>query len=175
MMQQERHQTSAAGQEWLSALLDGELDDTQAERAACQLVQDPGQIRRWSEYCLIGDALRGDSIIQPGLMQRIHSALAVEPTILAPLPRKRHAARIVRPLVWTAVAAAVAAVTWTVWTVLPPPSAPVQMAAKPEAVMIQVSQLAPYLDAHQDFSQGVVAPPDMAFTRITLVGMEGGR
>lgn len=175
MIQQERQQTSAAEHEWLSALLDGELDETQAERAARQLVQDPEQVHRWSEYCLIGDVLRGDPIIQPGLKQRIHTALAAEPTVLAPMPRQRHAARIVRPLVWTAVAAAVAAVTWTVWTALLPSSAPVQMAIKPEVVTIQASHLAPYLDAHQDFSQGVVAPPDMAFTRITLVGMEGGR
>lgn len=174
MMQQEQRHVSAAEQEWLSALLDGELENSDAERAARQLVEDAGRMRCWSEYCLIGDALRGEVVTQPGFMQRMHAALAAEPTVLAPM-RRKHAARITRPLAWTAAAAAVAAVTWTVWTALPPQTGPVQMAAKPEAVMIQASHVMPYLDAHQDFSQGVVAPPDMAFTRVTLVGMEGSR
>lgn len=174
MMQQEQRHVSAAEQEWLSALLDGELENSDAERAARQLVQDTGRMRCWSEYCLIGDALRGEVVTQPGFMQRMHTALAAEPTVLAPM-RKRHTARITRPLAWTAAAAAVAAVTWTVWTALPPQSGPIQNVRNNEPVMIQASHVMPYLDAHQDFSQGVVAPPDMAFTRVTLVGTEDGR
>lgn len=174
MMQQEQRQVSAAEQEWLSALLDGELEDSDAERVARQLTRDTAQMRCWSEYCLIGDALRGQIVTQPGFMQRMHTALAAEPTVLAPM-RRKHEARMMRPLAWAAAAAAVAAVTWTVWTMLPQQSGPVQMAAKPEAVMIQASHVMPYLDAHQDFSQGVLAPPDMAFTRVTLVGTEDSR
>lgn len=173
MMQQEQRHVSAVEHEWLSALLDGELKNSDAERAARQLVEDTGRMRCWAEYCLIGDALRGEVVVQPGFMQRMHTALAAEPTVLAPMPRKH--ARITRTLAWTAAAAAVAAVTWTVWTALPPQPGAVQMAGKPEAVMIQASHLMPYLDAHQDFSQGVVAPPDMAFTRVTLVGTEERR
>lgn len=175
MMQQDQRQVAAAQQEWLSALLDGELDDAEAERAARALVQDAGRVRCWSEYCLIGDALRGEILTQPGFMPRLHAALAAEPTVLAPTPRRASTGRITRPLAWTAAAAAVAVVTWTVWTALPPQSAPVQMAAKTETVMIQASHVMPYLNAHQDFSQGVVAPPEMAFTRVTLVGVEDGR
>lgn len=174
MKQQEQRHVSAAEQEWLSALLDGELDDAEAERAARHLAQDASRMRCWSEYCLIGDALRGDVLAQPGFMQRMHAALAAEPTVLSPM-RKKHAARIRRPLAWTAAAAAVAAVTWALWTALPPQTSPVQVAVKPEAVMIQASHVMPYLDAHQDFSQGVVAPPDMAFTRVTLVGTGDGQ
>lgn len=174
MMQQEQRHVSAAEQEWLSALLDGELEDGDAERAARQLVQDSGRMRCWSEYCLIGDALRGEVVLQPGFMQRMHAALAAEPTVLAPM-RKKHAARITRPLAWTAAAAAVAAVTWTVWTALPPQSGPIQHVRNSEPVMLQASQVMPYVDAHQDFSQAVAIPPEMAFTRVTLVSTEAGR
>lgn len=173
MMQLEQRHESASGHEWLSALLDGELDNSDAERVARQLVEDTSRMRCWAEYCLIGDALRGEVVVQPGFMQRMHKALEAEPTVLAPMPR-RHT-RINRSLAWMAVAAAVAAVTWMVWTALPPQTNAVQMAGKPEAVMIQASHLMPYLYAHQDFSHGVIAPPDMAFTRVTLVSTEERR
>ncbi len=79
-------------------------------------------------------------------------------------------------MAWTAAAAAVAAVTWTIWTALPERGAAVPVAAGPEAVMIQAQQVLPYLDAHQDFTQGVVAEPaEMQFTRVNLAGVEAGR
>jgi sigma-E factor negative regulatory protein RseA len=161
--------------EWLSALLDGEIDDAEGDRALKRLSQDQTLTRRWSEYCLIGDALRGEALVQPGLDRRLRAALAAEPTLLAPVKWGRHGRRYSRPVAWTAAAAAVAAVTWTVWTALPEHGAPVRMAAQPEAVMIQASHVMPYLDAHQDFSQGVVAQPEMRFTQVTLVGLEEGR
>jgi len=175
MLQQEQTNSAHAEQEWLSALLDGEIDDAEGDRALKRLGQDQSLTQRWSEYCLIGDALRGEVLAQPGLSRRLRTALAAEPTLLAPMKRERQSRRYARPLAWTAAAAAVAAVTWTVWTALPQHTAPAQMAAQPEAVMIQASHVMPYLDAHQDFSQGVVAQPEMRFSQVTLVGMENGR
>jgi sigma-E factor negative regulatory protein RseA len=175
MLQHERINPGSTEEEWLSALLDGEVDDATGERALDRLSQDRALSRRWSEYCLIGDALRGEALAQPGLERRLSAALAAEPTVLAPVKWKRLGRQYGRPLAWTAAAAAVAAVTWTLWTALAQHSAPAQMAAKPEAVMIQASHVMPYLAAHQDFSQGVVAQPEMRFSEITLVGLEGGR
>lgn len=175
MLQHEKLNPGNTEQEWLSALLDGEIDDAEVDRALKRLSQDQTLTRRWSEYCLIGDALRGEALVQPGLDRRLRTALAAEPTLLAPLRRERHSRQYTRPVAWTAAAAAVAAVTWTIWTALPEHTAPAQMAARPEAVMIQASQVMPYLDAHQDFSQGVVAQPEMRFSPVTLVGLEDGR
>lgn len=175
MLKREHINPANAEQEWLSALLDGEVDDAQGARAFKRLSQDQTLTRRWSEYCLIGDALRGEALVQPGLDQRLRTALAAEPTLLAPVEWKRHRRRYTRPVAWTAAAAAVAAVTWTIWTALPEHTAPARMAAQPEAVMIQASHVMPYLDAHQDFAQGVVAQPEMRFSPVTLVGLEEGR
>lgn len=175
MLQHEQTNPGNSDYEWLSALLDGEIDAGEGDRAFKRLGQDQTLSRRWAEYCLIGDALRGDALVQPGLDRRLRTALAAEPTLLAPMKRQRRSPAYTRPVAWTAAAAAVAAVTWTVWTALPQRSAPAQMAAKPEAVMIQASHVMPYLDAHQDFSQGVVAQPEMRFSQVTLVGLENGR
>ena len=175
MLQHEQTNSANTEQEWLSALLDGEIDDAEGDRTLKRIGQDQTLTRRWSEYCLIGDALRGEALAQPGLDRRLRTALAAEPTLLAPMKRARLSRRYARPLAWTAAAAAVAAVTWTVWTALPQHTAPAQMAAQPEAVMIQASHVMPYLDAHQDFSQGVVAQPEMRFSQVTLVGLESGR
>lgn len=175
MLQHEQTHTGSTDQEWLSALLDGEIDDAEGDRALKRLGQDRALMRRWSEYCLIGDALRGEAIAQPRLEQRLHAALTVEPIVLAPMQGARRKRQYARPVAWTAAAAAVAAVTWTVWTALPEDTGPAQMAAQPEAVMIQASHVMPYLDAHQDYAQGVVAQPEMRFSHVTLVGLEDGR
>lgn len=175
MLQHEHINPGNTEQEWLSALLDGEIDDVEGARVLKRLSQDQTLRRRWSEYCLIGDALRGEALVQPGLDQRLHKALAAEPTLLAPVKRKRHSRHYTRPIAWTAAAAAVAAVTWTIWTALPQHTTPARMAAQPEAVMVQASHVMPYLDAHQDFAQGVVAQPEMHFSQVTLVGLEDGR
>ncbi|MGQ9862180.1 MAG: sigma-E factor negative regulatory protein [Thiobacillaceae bacterium] len=175
MLQHEHINPGKTELEWLSALLDGEIDDAEGARALERLSQDQTLKRRWSEYCLIGDTLRGEALVQPDLDQRLRTALAAEPTLLAPVKRERHSRQYMRPVAWTAAAAAVAAVTWTVWTALPQHTAPARMVARPEAVMIQASHVMPYLDAHQDFAQGVVAHPEMRFSTVTLVGLEDGR
>jgi sigma-E factor negative regulatory protein RseA len=175
MLQHEPLNPGHTEPEWLSAFLDGEVDDAEGDRVLERLSQDRTLARRWSEYCLIGDALRGEALAQPGLERRLRTALATEPTLLAPLRRKRSSRHYTRPLAWAAAAAAVAAVTWTLWTALPKHTAPSQMAAQPEAVTLQASHVLPYLVAHQDFTQGVVAQPEMRFSQVTLVGLEDGR
>jgi sigma-E factor negative regulatory protein RseA len=74
--------------EKLSALMDGELDRTDALAAIKTLGQDAQQRGDWDCYHLIGDAIRGDT---PSVTARrkasaesIFARLAEEPTILAP-------------------------------------------------------------------------------------------
>jgi negative regulator of sigma E activity len=171
---------TAAADSWLSALMDGEMDDTQAGRSIGLLGKDADAMRIWSEYGLIGDAMRGCVPDTCQLNQRIKAALAAEPTILAPVAKPPR-----QSVYWVAAAAAVVAITWTVLSVSPvSPGVPVaangQMAAPQvaksspvrsvSAVDVASNNVAPYLEAHQDYAFTVAGEPDMQFTKISLSG-----
>jgi sigma-E factor negative regulatory protein RseA len=74
--------------EKLSALMDGELDRTDALAAIKTLGQDAQQRGDWDCYHLIGDAIRGDTpsvtARRKACAESIFAKLADEPTILAP-------------------------------------------------------------------------------------------
>lgn len=164
----------AESDEWLSALLDGELDDDEAGWAVARLGKDADAMRTWSEYSLIGDAIRGCAEDTSGLERRVKAALAAEPTILAPVAKQNR-----QPVYWVAAAAAVAAITWTVLSVAPVNQG-VQMAANTVAPVPQVAvqpasvqemasnDVAPYLAAHQDYAFAVAGEPDMHITPVSL-------
>jgi anti-sigma factor RsiW len=147
----------------LSAFLDGELSDEQARQVVRQLGTSAGAQERVREYLAVGDALRGMHPLAPApdLTERIMAALEQEPTILAPMrkPRDRRAA------LWLA-AAAVTAITWGLWDDLPDHTASIPMAANDIQPPVD---LQPYLAAHQDFAQAVIAPAEMNFTQVSLV------
>jgi hypothetical protein len=44
--------------------------------------------------------------------------------------------------------------------------------ANPASAGTESGNAMPYLAAHQDFTQAVVAPPEMHFTKVTLAGAE---
>lgn len=161
----ENQQTS--DQETLSAFLDGELSEHQARVMLQRLSASPETRARLTEYWAVGDALRGLSGQAPDLSQRVMAALEREPTVLAPMrrPRQRQA------VLWLA-AATVGAVAWGLWNAAPRDTAPdaALLAAAPSA---QPANVTPYLAAHQDFAQAVVATQEMHFTRINLA--EAGR
>jgi negative regulator of sigma E activity len=163
---------------WVSALLDGELDDSAAKHALGRLAGDAEAQLRWAEYSLISDALHDDATDTSGFMARYRDAMRDEPTVLAPLPARRQQPA---PYLWTAAAAAMAAITWTIWTAAPTDSQPARMAATqtvaandirpaandPHAV---ANQLEPYLAAHQDYAYAVVSMPDMVVEKVSLAG-----
>lgn len=154
------HPAPAADQDWLSALLDGELDDDAARAALARLKGDGEAGGRWAEYSLIGDALRGDQGDSARFRARFQAALAAEPTVLAPAkPRLTPASAL-----WVAAAAAVAAITWTVLESGPESQPGLPMAQAPLAT----AEVDPYLAAHQDFAHAVVATPEMRLTPVTL-------
>ena len=74
--------------EKLSALMDGELDRTDALAAIKTLGQDAQQRGDWDCYHLIGDAIRGDTpsvtARRKACAESIFARLADEPTVLAP-------------------------------------------------------------------------------------------
>jgi len=151
-----------------SALFDGELDDEAARLLLREVAANPARSERFGEYCRIGDALRGLAHEAP-LRTRVMAALEREPTLLAPAPKAATTTR--QPVLWLA-AATVAAITWGLWSMSPQQEDAARMAAREEARPLQASPddggMAPYLAAHQDFAQAVVAPSEMHFTRVTL-------
>ena len=150
----------------LSALLDGELGDETARLMLKRLSMKGAERDRFREYCLIGDTLRGLDRDMPDLTERVMTALEQEPTVLAPMRPASNR----RPALWLA-AATVVAITWGLWNASPREEA-VPMAANPDTHLAgtEPGNAMPYLAAHQDFAQAVVAPSEMRFTRVTLVG-----
>jgi sigma-E factor negative regulatory protein RseA len=74
--------------ERLSALMDGELEEAEANRALAGILKDEALRAQWGRYHLMGDALRG--ALPRQLAPRaaaIHATLAAEPTVLCPRPR----------------------------------------------------------------------------------------
>ncbi len=170
----------SASEAWLSALIDGEMDDDEATWAIGRLGKDSDAMRTWSEYGLIGDAMRGCVPDTARLEQRVKAALAAEPTVLAPIAKTSR-----QPVYWAAAAAAVAAITWTVLSVAPSnPGVPVAdngvMAAPRSAQMAKVQPVAaqdvaandvePYMEAHQDYAFMVAGEPEMHITPVALSG-----
>lgn len=165
-------ETDTDADEWLSALFDGELNGDASKRAVARIGKDADSIRRWSEYSLIGDVMRGCPTGKPDLSARIRAALAEEPTVLAPMPPAPDA---YRPYYWAAAAAAAAAIAWTVLSVSPQaggePALPVAVNGHPDAAApASNSEVQAYLAAHQDYAYAVSGDPEMRFTKVSLVG-----
>ena len=79
-----RDQASAAD-ERLSALMDGEIRGREIDHALRDLKADDDLSARWARYHLASDSLRDDlaSHVDPGLAERISTAIAAEPVYVA--------------------------------------------------------------------------------------------
>ncbi len=165
---------------WVSALLDGELDDAETRRAISRLRDDGAAGARWREYCAVSDALHGDAGASDAFMARFRDALESEPTVLAPMRARRIQPA---PYLWTAAAAAMAAITWTVWTAAPTEPGVAPMATAQSLAALDVKQAAndvmpakkhlePYLAAHQDYAYAVVSMPDLVVEKVSLAGQD---
>jgi sigma-E factor negative regulatory protein RseA len=71
--------------ERLSALMDGEIHDREIDRALRDLRADDDLSARWARYHLASDSLRDDlaTHVDPGLADRIGTAIAAEPVYIA--------------------------------------------------------------------------------------------
>lgn len=95
--------------------MDGELAEHEAQALFAALRQDSELRRRWQEYQLLGDTLKGERDLGVELTGRVMAALEIEPTVLAPQP-SRHREVLRRNLM--ALAATLAGVAVVGWLAL---------------------------------------------------------
>jgi sigma-E factor negative regulatory protein RseA len=138
----------------ISALMDGELFEDEAENLLGEMKDDPAVRKNWSMYHLIGDALRQPDHIHRDLSAKVRERLQAEPVVL--VPRGRATKRKIRTWAISA-AASVAAVGTVVWMSLQispegmPKMAMQQQAARPANLQSRTNSN-DYLMAHQEFS-----------------------
>lgn len=162
--------------ERISRLMDGELDDAEADSAFREMRHSDG-VATWVCYHVIGDALRRSGAPTPGFAERFAARLAAEPTVLAPKLRQVH--RL--PVIWAA-AATVAAVlvvgSVAVNTLQPQPTAVAKardttvvrgVPAKPQPVSPD------YLLAHQEYSPTTQIQGVGPYLRAVSAGEVDGR
>jgi len=146
--------------ERISALMDGEVDESDLTQDLARLRSNADLRRSWDTYHLIGDALRGHTA--PALASKVAERLAAEPTVLAPQPLRRSPRGKIVQRAFSA-AAGVAAVALVAWLALPGPAIDAQqIAARPTGSMLSTPPMTAvtpaavdvdnYLLAHQSFS-----------------------
>lgn len=103
---------ASKNEEKLSALVDGELDETDVHLLLDRLRDDPGLAERWSRYHLINDALRNNlpATVTPDFAERVWKDLEDEPTVVAPPRRPMRVPRFMKQAVGLALASSVTAV-----------------------------------------------------------------
>ncbi|HYC48389.1 MAG TPA: sigma-E factor negative regulatory protein [Burkholderiales bacterium] len=141
----------------ISALMDGELDEQEAQRVLAGIKSDPELRIRWDEFHLVRDALRAEPLLSSRFSESLSRRLADEPTVLAPQRRlvgSRRAATYAM-----SAAASVCAVAFVAWvavgTQTTPESLPVAVkepAPEPLRSVPSDGRMSEYLLAHERFS-----------------------
>lgn len=135
--------------EQISVLMDGELAPNDVD-AVLDLAKGEAGMADWGVYQLIGDTLRSEELTHAGsteaFLARFSATLAAEPHVLVPAVAAASRQRLlVRPswvrrvMPGTAIAAAVAAVSWVV---VPQMRGPTETGT-PDAVVARADQPAP--------------------------------
>lgn len=138
----------------ISALMDGELFEDEAEILFGQLKRDPGAHRDWATYHMIGDVLRQPEYVHRDISVIVRERLQHEPTVLAPRSRALKQKARVFALSAAASLLAVGVVAWMSLQISPEASP--QMAMQQSNIRPVNMQIQPksndYLMAHQEFS-----------------------
>ncbi|MBI3902771.1 MAG: sigma-E factor negative regulatory protein [Nitrosomonadales bacterium] len=139
----------------ISALMDGELFDDEAEALLGKLKRNPGTHHDWHTFHLIGDALRQPDHLHVNICTTLRQRLEAEPTVFSPRIRSARNARAFA-LSAAASVAALALVTWMSVRVGQEPAQQVAMqqpsgAVRPASFAAN-NRMNNYLVAHQEFS-----------------------
>lgn len=79
--------TSTASREQISRWLDGDIAPHEIELAMTTLSREDGRYC-WAEMHFVGDCIRGLENTPSGCAERIRSAVAAEPTVVAPVAKR---------------------------------------------------------------------------------------
>ena len=143
----------------ISALMDGELEGHETAETL-RALRRSGELRsQWCDCQLIGAALRGESELDIDVTARVMSAIDLEPTVMAPAPRRMIEWQ--RPAL--ALAASAAGVAVVAWLALTPagdgvPAVATGLASAKQGAVLAQSRSTPrlqeYLLAHQAYAPG---------------------
>lgn len=108
--------------EQISALIDDEMNVADAAHIIAAMQSSSAAADAWSQYHLIGDAMRGTNALSSGFKQNLMHQLELEPTVLSPKPLLDSAAEVAPhshklPAAWS-IAASFAAVMVVGWVAL---------------------------------------------------------
>jgi sigma-E factor negative regulatory protein RseA len=138
----------------ISALMDGELFEDEAETIFDHIKHDPDAHNDWALYHMIGDVLRQPDLIHRDISARVSERLQNEATVLAPRSRALRQKARVFALSAAASLVGVGIVFWMSMQISPetsPQLALQQTNMHPVNLQIQ-PQADDYLMAHQEFS-----------------------
>ena len=143
----------------ISALMDGELEGHEIAETLRELRRNGDLRTEWCDCQLIGAALRGERGLGIDIAARVMSAIDLEPTVMAPVPRRTPEWQ--RPVL--ALAASAAGVAVVAWLALAPggdgvPNGTAGLAGAKQGSVVAQSQSSPrlqeYLLAHQAYAPG---------------------
>lgn len=158
----------------ISSLVDGELQDSDAQRCISLLRDDREARENWETCQLIGDVLRGH--VTPGFTEKVRARLESEPALLVPWTRAWNTERVLRMAM--SAAASVAAVALVSWLVLGGNAPEQQVARGPGGAQTQaraetaVQPVTDYLLAHQRYSSSSAVQGVAPFVR-TVAAQSG--
>ena len=148
--------------EHISALMDGEVEESQLKQHLARLKEDAELRESWDTFHIIGDVLRGERVLSAAFGRSIVGKLASEPTVLA--PRRSTAKKMLTYALSAAASLSAAAVVgWLVFfnnPLAPPPevakapqSIPSPAAPPPQLANVPSDgTMNEYLMAHQEYS-----------------------
>ena len=158
----------------ISALMDGELYEDEADATLDLLKQNPAARKNWAAYHLIGDVLRQPEHIHCDLSAKVRERLKNEPTVFA--PRGHRFKQNMRTYALSAAAslAAVGVVSWMSLQISPE-TVP-RMAMQQSSVRPAKAQILPksndYLMAHQEFSPSTDMSGGAYYIRTVSYGLD---
>ena len=161
----------------ISALMDGELFDDDAEALLDVMKRHPDADEDWQTYHLIGDILRQPDQAHADISAKMRARLQAEPTVLAPRASTRQ-----QKARWFALSAAasVLAVGVVAWmsVQISPETAP-QLAAQQQEIGARPASYSveggvdDYLMAHQEMSPSSDMRGAVPYVRAVVSGQQG--